>query len=89
MTITILFFANEKLVLRRNMCATNLYDKILDEFSEEELKKNKVSFDDDEKAVITDQKFIQKVWYACVEHGYISTDYDIMGKFVDTLHIVP
>jgi hypothetical protein len=38
MTIAILFFINEELVFRRNVCATNLYDKILEEFSEEELR---------------------------------------------------
>jgi hypothetical protein len=37
---------------------------------------------------INNQEFVEKVWYACVKHGYISTDYDVLGKFVDTLHIV-
>jgi hypothetical protein len=89
MTITLLFFANGRLVLRRNMGATNLYDKILDKFSEEELNRYPIEEDNGYETVITDQEFIEKVWYVCVEYGYISTDHDIMGKFVGTLHIVP
>ena len=30
--------------------------------------------------IYTDQDLIERVWYACVCHGYISKDYDIMGK---------
>ena len=40
------------------------------------------------KKKFTDQKFIEKVWYACVPHGYISERYDVMGKLVDTMKIV-
>ena len=68
MTIAILFFINEELVFRRNVCATSLYDKILEEFSEEELIRHGVPYYEDDKAIITDQDFIEKVWYACVEH---------------------
>ena len=33
-------------------------------------------------------KFIEKVWYACVRHGCIAEDYDIMGKLLDTMRII-
>ena len=79
MTIAILFFINEELVFRRNVCATNLYDKILEEFSEEELIRHGVPYYEDDKVIITDQDFIEKVWYACVEHAYISEDRVTMG----------
>ena len=42
----------------------------------------------DDDAIITNRDFIEMVWYAYVEHGYISEDSDTMGQFVDTLHIV-
>ena len=89
MTIAILFFINEELVFRRNVCATNLYDKILEEFSEEELIRHGVPYYEDDKVIITDQDFIEKVWYACVEHGYISEDRVTMGQSVNALHIIP
>jgi hypothetical protein len=89
MTITILFFINEELVFRRNVCATDLYDKILDGFSEQELKRHGVPFrEDDDDAIITDGDFIEMVWYACVDHGYISEDRVTVGQSVDTMHIV-
>jgi hypothetical protein len=89
MTIAILFFINEELVFRRNVCATNLYDKILEEFYEEELIRYGVPYYEDDKAIITDQDFIEKVWYACVERGYISEDRVTMGQSVNALHIIP
>ena len=39
MTIDLLFIANNKLVARVNMCASNFGNKILDTFTEEELEK--------------------------------------------------
>ena len=85
MTIYILFFAKEKLVLRLNMCRSSLGDKILDEVTDEELERNGFPF---YVKIVTNQEFVEKLWYACVKHGYISTDLDVLGKFVDTLHIV-
>ena len=38
--------------------------------------------------IYTDENFIERVWYACVRHGYISKDYDIMGKFLDAMKVV-
>ena len=46
-------------------------------------------FDDhDIEKTFTDQWFIEKVWYACVRHCYISEDYDIMRKLQDTIKII-
>ena len=84
--LAILFFAKKKLVLRLNMCFSSFDDKILDEITEEELERNGFPFYEDDKTV-TNQEFIEKAWYACVEHGYISTDYDILGSVV-TLQII-
>jgi hypothetical protein len=64
-----------------------LGDKILDKLTDEELERNRFPVYDDDK-IVTNQEFAEKVWYACVKHGYIFTDYDVLGKFVDTLHIV-
>ena len=74
-------------MLRLNICRSSFDDKILDEVTDEELERNGFTFYEDDKTV-TNQELIEKIWYACVEHGYISADYDVMGKFVDTLQIV-
>ena len=89
MTIDILFIAKNKLVLRVNMCFSNFERKVLDEIPIEEQEKWIFGYDDnDVEKTFTDQKFIEKVWYACVRHGYIAEDYDVMGKLLDTMRIV-
>ena len=88
MTINILFMANDELVLRVNMSFPSFLCKILDELTEEERGKWVPEFDRDENKTFTDQEFIEKVWYACVRHGYISEDYDIMGKFLDKMEVI-
>ena len=65
----------------------SLGDKLLDEVTDEELERNGFPFYADVK-IVTNQAFVEKVWYACVKHRYISTDFDRLGRFVDTLHIV-
>ena len=77
-------------MLRVNMCLSNFGRKILDEIPKEEQEKWIFEYDDNdsEKKTLTDQKFIEKVWYACVRHGCISEDYDVMGKLLDTMRIV-
>ena len=71
------------------MCFSNLERKILDEMSIEEQEKWIFEYDDNDiEKTFTDQKFIEKVWYACVRHGYIAEDYDVMGKLLDTMRIV-
>ena len=89
MTIDILFIAKNKLVLRVNLCFSNFGRKILDEIPIE-VKRNGFSntMITILKKTFTNQKFIEKVWYACVRHGYISEDYDVMGKLLDTMRIL-
>ena len=89
MTIDILFIAKNKLVLRVNMCFSNFGRKILDEIPKEEQEKWIFEYDENDiEKAFTDRKFIEKVWYACVRHGYISERYDVMGKLLDTMKIV-
>ena len=85
MTIDVVFMAKNKVVLRVNMCYSNFASKILDEQPIEE--RWIPDFDGDDQA-FTDQEFIEKVWYAYVRHGYISEDYDIMGKLINTMKIM-
>ena len=35
--------------------------------------------------IFTDKLFIKKIWNACLEHGYILQDYDILGLWVDKM----
>ena len=62
-----LFMAKNKLVLRVNMCFSNFERKILDEIPIEEQEKWIFEYDDDDiEKKFTDQKFIEKVWYAWI-----------------------
>ena len=89
MTIDILFIAKNKLVLRVNMCFSNFERKVLDEIPIEEQGEWIFGYDDNgAEKTFTGQKFIQKVSYACVRHGYIPEDYGVMGKLLDTMRIV-
>ena len=89
MTVDMLFIAKNKLVLRVNMCFSNFERKILDKIPKEEQEKWIFEYDDnDTEKTFTDQKFIEKIWYASVRHGYISEGYDVMGKLLDTMKIV-
>ena len=76
--------AKNKLVLLVNMCFSNLHSC---ELPKEDQKKWIFDFDGNDQ-IYTDQGFIEKVWYACVRHGYISEDYDIMDKFLDAMKVV-
>ena len=86
MTICIVFMAERELALRLNMCFSSFEYKILDELTKEEIEKSVPKFDDDK--MFTDHEFIEKVWYACVRHGYISEDYDILGKFLNKMEVI-
>ncbi len=77
MTIDIMFMAKNQLVLRVNMCTFNFENKIL----------NDLIFDYYSET-FTDKEFIEKVWCACVHHGYVSEDYDIIEKFLDMMKII-
>ena len=89
MTIDLLFIANNKLVACVNMCASNFGNKILDTLTEEELKKftSITKVDETEDETYTCKELIENVWDACVIYGYISEDYDVLGRFLDTLKI--
>ena len=59
MTIDILFIAQNKLVLRVNMCFSNFERKILDEIPKEEQEKWIFEYDDNDiEKTFTDRKFI-------------------------------
>ena len=88
MTIEILFKANDELVLRVNMSFPNFLCKILDEPPEDEREKWTPEFiDRDNDKTFTDKEFIERVWYGCLRHGYISENHDIMGKFLDKMEV--
>ena len=87
MTIDVLSIQNNKLVLRVNMRCSNLYCKILSDLTDEEFEKWLLDFDVGEDMTLSDTEFIEKVWNACVAHGYISEDY-ILGKFLDKMEII-
>ena len=89
MAIDIVFIAENKLVLRINMYFSNFERKILDEIPKEEQEKWIFKYNENDiEKTFTDQKFIEKVWYACVRHGYITENYDIMAKLEDTMRII-
>ena len=92
MTIDLVFLADNKVVARVNMTASSFGSKILDTFTEEELETIAPVPQSDETAdetyTCTCTEFIERVWDAFVRYGYISNDYDVMGKFLDTLKIV-
>ena len=67
MTIDMLFIAKNKLncALCQYMCFSNFERKILDQISKEEQEKWIFEYDDNDiEKTFTDQKFIEKVWYA-------------------------
>ena len=86
MTIDILFIENDKQVARVNMGCSNLYCKILSELTDVEIRKWLPNFR--ANRTFSDKEFIEKVWNLCVVHGYISEDYDVMGKFLDKMEII-
>jgi hypothetical protein len=85
MTIDVDFFSKGCIVLRVNMCASSFCSKLCAGISNEEL--NAVVSEDEETGdeIFTDKLFIKKIWNACLEHGYISQDYDILGLWVDKM----
>ena len=88
MTIDILFKTDDELVLRVNMSFPSFLCKILDELPEDEREKWTPEFiDRDNDKTFTDKEFIERVWYGCLRHGYISENHDIMGKFLDKMEV--
>ncbi len=88
MTIDLSFFCHDRIVLRVNMCASNFYDKVCAGISDEEIDFGDTVIIEDEETgdeIFTDKTFVKKIWNACLEYGYISGDYDILGLWVDKL----
>ncbi len=85
MTIDLNFFSSGRIVLRVNMCASNFYSKLCAEISDEEM--DAVITEDEETGdeIFTDEVFVRKIWNACLDHGYISRDHDILGLWVDKM----
>ncbi len=84
MTIDLSFFHEEQLVLCINMTASNFYDRVCAEISDEELEFG----DKDEETgdeIFTDKMIIRKIWDGCLEHGYVLQDHDILGLWVDKI----
>ena len=79
---------NNKPVVRINMTCSSLYGKIFDNLTNEEFSQNLWDFHASEDKTVTDKSFIKKVWDACIMYGYISSDYDILGSFVDIARII-
>ena len=92
MTIDLLFIANNKLVARVNMYASSFGSRILDRITKEELEEKFTPIpkvDDTEDETFPCREFIEKVWDACVRHGYLSQDFKLLRKLLDTLKIEP
>ena len=88
MTIDLSFFHEERLVVCVNMTASNFYDKVCAEISDEELEFGDMVIIEDEKTgeeIFTDKMVIKKIWDGCLEYGYISRDHDILGLWVDKI----
>ena len=83
MTIDILFFSENELVARVNMCFSSLDCNILNELMEEERKRWVLRLDDDHDLNnFTNKKFIRKIWHACILHGYVDECLDALGRFL-------
>ena len=89
MAIGIVFMSKNKIVLRINMCFSYFEGKILNEILIEDQGKRIFEYDNNntENTFLTDRKLVEKIWYACTRHGYISEDYNVMGKQVDAMRI--
>ena len=87
MTLDIVFMQYNKPVIRINMSCNSLYSKILSDLSDEDFEKWLPGFDATEDMTITDKEFIVKIWYSCIDYGYISRDYDMLSNFLDKMKI--
>ena len=88
MTIDILFLEGNKPVARVNMTCSNLYNKILSNISDEDYEKWFPDYDASDEQTITTKECIVKVWNSCIEHGYISQDFDMLSIFIDKMKII-
>ena len=85
MTIDLSFFHKGLLVLRVNMTVSSFYDKLCEGISDEEMDTVLTVDEETGDEIFTDKTFIRKIWDACLEHEYISQNYDILGLWVDKM----
>ena len=85
MTIDLSFFHKGLLVLRVNMTASSFYDKLCEGISDEEMDTVVTVDEETGDEIFTDKTFIRKIWDACLEHEYISQNYDILGLWMDKM----
>jgi hypothetical protein len=92
MTIDIYFKQNGKPVAKVNMTESHFWERIAED-KESSMKEKQqehhmwfMAIYNEEK--ITDKKYIEKAWNACLRWGYISEGFDILIKYVDELEIM-
>ncbi len=85
MTIDLSFFYKGLLVLHVNMTASSFYDKLCAGISDEEMDTVITEDEGTGDEIFTDKTFIRKIWDACLEHGYVLQNYDILGLWVDKM----
>ena len=88
MTIEIVFLEGNKSVAKVSMTCNNLYNKILSDISDEDYEKWFPDFDATDEQTVTTKECIVKVCNSCIEHGYISQNFDMLSIFIDTLKII-
>ena len=88
MTIEIVFLEGNKPVAKVSMTCNNLYNKILSYISDEDYEKWFPGFDATEDITVTTKECIVKVWNSCIEHNYISQDFDMLSIFIDKMKII-
>ncbi len=87
MTVDLSFFHEGKLVVCVNMTASNFYDKVCEEITDEGSKEGDMIMDTDDEweEAFTDKLIIRKIWDGCLKYGYISQDHSILGLWVDKI----
>ena len=76
-TVYILFFSEDELITRTKMRIINFREKILHGLPVP------VEFE-----TYTDKEFIQKMWRACLRHGYVYKCDDILETYLDKIQII-
>jgi hypothetical protein len=67
------------------LCVCGFDGVIFEDITDEEV--DKWFPNGEECKTYDDKKFIDKVWDGCVQWGYISEEYDILGRFLDEIEI--
>ena len=88
MTIEIVFMEGNNPAVSVSMTCNSLYCKILYDLTDEDFEKWLPGFDGTEDITVTDKECIVKAWNSCIDHGYISRDFDMLSIFVDKMKII-